>query len=56
MNEDYKEITTVRDLIYMLLDEDMSHQIVVQDKEGKLIKNVTICTRKSNRVLKALFV
>ena len=57
MNEkDYKEIVTVRDLIYLLLNEDMSHQIILQDKEGRLVKDVTICTRKSDRVLKALFV
>lgn len=54
-DDDYEKIVTVRDLINMLLDCEQSEQVIIKDEKGKLVKNVSICTRKNPRVMEVLF-
>jgi hypothetical protein len=55
IDEQYTKITTVKELITMLLDQDMSDEVIIIDKDRKLVREVTIAVRHNPRVIGALF-
>lgn len=50
-----KQIITVRELIIKLLDSDLNDEVFVQDKDGKRLHNISICSQENKQVLSCLF-
>lgn len=49
LDNEYVEPLTVKELMIKLLDCSMTDEIVVRDKNGKLLKDVIIQARHNNR-------
>ena len=49
-----ENIVTVKDLIKVLLDTPLHHEILVRDSKGKRVKGASICAKENPKVMEVL--